>query len=123
MNCRNEKDVDTYAFGTENYNLDLVVLEIKHLKFTDRSFHSDSISKSFVMAFKYQKKRVETHVRSEITPPVITNRMLEKEPDHAWEFLAEHFNTVRDNNGLPLSSWCRASLKLIPTVSKADYSN
>ena len=75
------------------------------------------------MAFKYQKKRVETHVRSEVIPPVITNRMLEKEPDHAWEFLSEHLNTVRDNNGLPLSSWCRSSLKLIPTVSEADYSN
>ena len=57
---------------------------MKHRKFTGRSFHPDSISKSFVMAFKEQKKHVETHVRGEVTPSVITNRMLEKEPENAW---------------------------------------
>ena len=55
---------------------------MKYLKFTGRSFHPDNISKSFVMTFKDEKKRVETHVRSELTPPVITLIMLEKEPDN-----------------------------------------
>ena len=72
------------------------------------------------MTFKYQKKRVETHVRSEVTPPVITNIMLEKEPDNMWELLDEHLNTVCGNNCLPLSLWCRASSKIIRTVSGAD---
>ena len=75
------------------------------------------------MTFKDQKKRVETHVRGEVTPTVITNRMLEKEPYKAFELLGEYFNTVRDNNGLPLSAWCRASSKLIPTVSGDDPSD
>ena len=73
------------------------------------------------MKFKDQMKHVETHARSEVTLPVITNRMLEKEPNNVWELIDEHLNTVRDNNGLPLSSRCRASSKLILTSSEADY--
>ena len=123
VNCGNEKDVDTYVSGKGDYNLQLAVFAINHLKFTGHSFHPDSIIKSFGMTFKYQKKRVETHVRSVVTPPVITNRMLEKEPYNMWEFIDEHLNTVRDNNGLPLSSRCRASSKIIPTASEADSSD
>ena len=59
------------------------------------------------MTFKYQKKRVETHVSSEVTLSVITNIMMEKEPDNVWELLDENLNTARDNNGVPLYSWCR----------------
>ena len=62
-------------------------------------------------------------MRSEVTPPVITNRMMEKEPYNIWELIDEHLNTVRDNNGLPLSSRCRASSKLILTASEADSSD
>ena len=87
MNRRNENDVDNYVSGTGEYNLHLSVFTMKYLKFTGRSFHPDNISKSFVMTFKDQKKRVETHVRGEVTPTVITNRMLEKEPDNVWELL------------------------------------
>ena len=75
------------------------------------------------MTIKDQNKHVENHMRSEVTPSVITNRMLEKVPDNVWEFLDEHLNTVCDNNGLLISSWCRASYKLIPMVSEADSSD
>ena len=75
------------------------------------------------MTFKDQKKRVETHVRSKVILPVITKIMLKKEPDNVWELLGEHLNTVREKNGLPLSSWCQSSSKLIPTVSEADSSD
>ena len=109
VNHRNEKDVDTYVSGTWEYKLHLEVFAMKHLKFTGRSFHTDSISKSFVMTLKDQNKCVETHVRSEVTLSIITNIMLDKEPDNMWDFLDEHLNTVSDNNGLPLSSWWRAS--------------
>ena len=68
VNCRNEKYVDTYVPGTEEYNLQLAVFATKQQKFTGRSLHPDSISKSFVMTFKDQKKPVETHVRGEVTP-------------------------------------------------------
>ena len=71
VNLGNEKDVDTYISGTGDYNLHLAVFVMKHLKFTGHSFHPDRIGKSFVMTFKDQKKRVETHVRSEVNPPVI----------------------------------------------------
>ena len=87
VNRRNKKDVNTYVSGKGEYNLQLVVFAMKHRKFTGCSFHPDSISKSFVMTFKDQKKRVETHVRGELTLPVITNIMLEKEPDNVWELL------------------------------------
>ena len=72
---------------------------------------------------KDQKKRMETHLSSEVTTLFNTNRIMEKELDNVWEFLNERFNTVRENNGLPLSSRCRTSSKMIPTVSKAYSSN
>ena len=56
-------------------------------------------------------------MRGELTSPVITDIMLEKEPKNAWELLDEHLNTVCGKNGLPISSWYRASSKLIPIVS------
>ena len=123
VNFRNKEDIDTYVSGTGEYNLQIYVFATNHLKFTGRSFHPDSIGKSFVMTFKDQKKRVETHVRSKVILPVITKIMLKKEPDNVWELLGEHLNTVREKNGLPLSSWCQSSSKLIPTVSEADSSD
>ena len=78
VNCDNEKDVDTSVSGMGEYNLQMAVFAMKHLKFTGSSFHPDRISKSFGMVFKDQKKRVETHVRITLTLPVIMNIMLEK---------------------------------------------
>ena len=78
VNRRNKKYVDTYVSVIGEYNLQIYTFTMKHLKFTGHSFHPDKISKSFVMTFKEQKKRAETHVRSEVTLPVITNRMLDK---------------------------------------------
>ena len=75
------------------------------------------------MTFKDEKKLVETHVRSEVTLPLITNIILDKKPENVWELFGKHLNTVRGNNGLPLSSWCRASSKLIATASEADSFN
>ena len=89
VNCRNKKDVNSYVSGTGEYNLQLAVFAMKHLKFTGRYFQPGIISKSSIMTFKDQKKHVETHVRSEVTLPVITNRMLEKEQDNKWELLDE----------------------------------
>ena len=123
VNRGNEKDVDTNISGTGEYNLHLTVFKRKHRKFTGRSFHLDSTSKYSVMTFKDQKKRVENHVRGEVTPPVIMNRMLEKEPENAWDLLDKHLNTVRDNNSIPLSVWCRSSSKLVPTVSGSNSSD
>ena len=123
MNRRNKRDVNTYLSGMRDYNLQMAVFAMKHWKFTGRSYQPDIIIKSFVITFKYQKNRVENHVRSEVNPLVITNRMLENEMDNKWELLDEHLNTVCDNNGLPLSSGCRSSSKLILTVSKADSSD
>ena len=61
---------------------------------------------------------METHQRDQITAPVLTNRMLDKEPNHAWEFIDEKFSCVRINNGIPLSVWTQATAKLI---LKPDY--
>ena len=63
-------------------------------------------------------RRVYTHQRDKITVPVLTNRMLAKEPDRAWGFIDEHFFCVRDENGIPLSAWARATANMIP---KPDY--
>ena len=62
-------------------------------------------------------------MRGELTPTVITNIMLEMEPDIQWELLCEYLNILRDNNGLPLSAWCRESSKLISTMSGANPSD
>ena len=107
VNRRNKKDVETYVSCTGEYKLQLAGFSTKHLKFTGHSFHPDKIIKSLVMTFKYHKKPVETHVSSEVTLSVITNIMMEKEPDNVWELLDKNLNTARDNNGVPLYSWCR----------------
>ena len=52
VNRRNKKDVNTYVYGTGEYNLQLAVFAMKHLKFTDHSFHPDSMINSFGMTFK-----------------------------------------------------------------------
>ena len=70
------------------------------------------------MLFNYHNRSVDTHKRNQITVLVLTNRMLDKEPDHAWEFIDEHFSCVRENNGIPLSAWTRTTENLI---QKTDY--
>ena len=46
--------------------------------------------------------------------------MLEKEQDRAWEQLDEYILSVRDNNGLPLAAWTRATKKIFPKVTAED---
>ena len=46
--------------------------------------------------------------------------MLEKEQDRAWEQLDEYLLSVRDNNGIPLAAWTRATKKIFPKVAAED---
>ena len=91
---------------------------MNYLKNTGCSLDHESVYKPNVMSFKDQMRRVYTHQRDKITVPVLTNRMLAKEPDRAWDFIDEHLFCVRDENGIPLSAWTRATANLIP---KPDY--
>ena len=87
---------------------------MKHLKNTGHSYDRASVYKPYVMSLKYQKRRVETHQRDQITVSILTNRMLDKEPDRSWEFIDENLSCMSDNNGFTLSSWARETTKLIP---------
>ena len=112
-NGRDERHAKTYISGTEENNLKLSAFKMKPLKNTGRSCDTTYVYKTYVMSFKYQKRRVETHKRDQITAPVLTIRILEKELDRAWELIDEHLSCVRGNNVTPLSVWTRATAKLI----------
>ena len=46
--------------------------------------------------------------------------MLETEQDRAWELLNEYLLSVRDDNGIPLAVWTRATKKLFPKLASED---
>ena len=46
--------------------------------------------------------------------------MLEKEQDRAWELMDEYLLSVGDNNGTPLATWARATVKLFPKEAADD---
>ena len=61
VNCRDERHANTYIWGTEENNLKLTAFAMKHPKNTGRSCDTKSVYKYYVMSFKDQKRRVDTH--------------------------------------------------------------
>ena len=120
INCRDESHAKTYILGTGEKNLKLDTFEMKHLESTGRSCDTTSVYKPYVISFKDQQRRVYTHHKDQITAPVLTNRMLDKELDRTWELIDEHLSCMHDNNGTPISEWNRATVKLIPKPDSED---
>ena len=116
--------VTTFISSIGEHNLKLAVLCMKYLKHIGRLFGPHSVSRPQILGFQQQKKAVESHDRSLFTAPVFTNKMLEKEQDRVWEQLDEYLLSVRDDNGIPLVAWTRATTKLFPKVAaEDDWSN
>ena len=61
VNFRDKRHANTYIWGTEENNLKLSEFAMKHLKNTGRSCDLTYVYKYYVMSFKDQKRRVETH--------------------------------------------------------------
>ena len=120
VNRKGERHPKTYISGKLENNLKLAAFATKHLKNTGCSCDPASVYKTYVMLFKDQKRRVETHQRDKITAPVLKNSMLDKEPEHTWDLIDENLSCVRDDNVIPISACTRVTAKLIPKPDSED---
>ena len=46
--------------------------------------------------------------------------MIDKERDRAWELLDVYLSSVREENGIPLAAWTRASKLILPKLASED---
>ena len=77
VNRRGELRAKNYILVTGENNIKLAAFTMKHMKNTGRSCDPSSVYNPYVMLFKDNKRRVETHQRYQITAPVLTNRMFD----------------------------------------------
>ena len=97
--------INTFISAKGEHNLKLAVFCMKHMRNIGRSYHPHTFSPGLIISFTQQKKAVESHDRSSITAPMLTDKMMDKERDRAWELLDVYLSLVRADNGIPLAAW------------------
>ena len=110
----------TFISATAEGNLKMAVFCLKHLKNTGRSYALHQVGTDVVESFTPHKVIVDAFVPGELAFPVVTNKILEKDPDHTWEVIMEYLAAVRDTNGIPLAAWARSDAEFWPPRVEDD---